>query len=60
MLEVQLVESIIVRGGQRLVGSVEIEGAKKRGITYISSKYFSRRPSEYSEKCSFIIRYLYH
>lgn len=37
MLEVQLVESIIVRGGQRLVGSVEIEGAKNAALPILAA-----------------------
>ena len=36
-------DKMIVRGGDtRLQGTVKVEGAKKRGITDFSSKYFSR------------------
>lgn len=37
MLEVHLVESIIVKGGQRLVGSVEIEGAKNAALPILAA-----------------------
>ena len=37
MLEVQLVEAIIVRGGRRLAGSVEIEGAKNAALPILAA-----------------------
>lgn len=37
MLEVQLLESIIVKGGQPLVGAVEVEGAKNAALPILAA-----------------------
>lgn len=42
MLEVHLVESIIVKGGQRLVGSVEIEGAKNAALPILAASILAQ------------------
>lgn len=43
MLEVHLVESIIVKGGQRLVGSVEIEGAKNAALPILAASILAEK-----------------